>query len=73
MAKIDERIEQINAEHEELLKMVREKMEYSGKDFVNCSNEIMKFLSIDEKIVKKSKSLQKAEQTIIELVKEIKS
>ena len=71
MAKIDERIEQINAEHEELLKMVREKMEYSGKDFVNCSNEIMKFLSIDEKIVKKSKSLQKAEQTIIELVKEI--
>ncbi len=71
MAKIDERIEQINAEHEELLNMVREKMECSGKDFVDCSNEIMKFLSIDEKIVKKSKSLQKTEQTIIELVKEI--
>ena len=71
MAKIDERIEQINIEHEELLKMVREKIEYSGKDFANCSNEIMKFLRIDEKIVKKSKSLQKIEQTIIELVKEI--
>ena len=71
MAKIDERIEQINIEHEELLNMIREKIEYSGKDFANCSNEIMKFLSIDEKIVKKSKSLQKTEQTIIELVKEI--